>query len=365
LAGGIAHDFNNFLTTIMLYAQILLRKPNLPQELAPVVRTVLEKSRQAAQLVRRVLDFSRRSILETQLVNLAAFIAETVSILQRTLPENIRLLTLIDADRCTANVDPARIQQVVMNLALNARDAMPDGGELRISLSCVEVRPEGEPPAADMACGEWVCLTISDTGTGMTDEVHSHMFEPFFTTKGPKGTGLGLSQVYGIVKQHGGHIKVETQVGQGTTFRVYLPAHEAAESGESRQVALASPQGKGEIILLVEDEDRVREAGQEILESLGYQVLTAADGQGALQVYQSAEKVALVLTDMIMPGMGGKELAQELIKIDPRVRVLAITGYTLAEDMEGLRRAGILDVIHKPFEVDTLAEVIRCALDME
>jgi two-component system cell cycle sensor histidine kinase/response regulator CckA len=365
LAGGIAHDFNNFLTTIMLYAQILLRKPSLPPELAPVAETILEESRRAAQLVRRLLDFSRRSLIETRPVDLASFLEETADILRRTLPENIQLLMDIGSQEYIVNADPTRIQQVMMNLALNARDAMPDGGKLRIGLSHTEIKEGDEPPVAEMASGEWVCLTISDTGTGMTEEVQSHLFEPFFTTKGPKGTGLGLAQVYGVVKRHDGYIGVETQVGQGTTFRVYLRPHEATELTESQKAPSAPPQGHGEIILWVEDEDRVREVGREILESLGYRVLTAANGQEAMQVYRSAERVDLVLTDLVMPEMGGKELAHELKKTVPRVKVLAITGYTLIESVEELKQAGILDIVHKPFEVKTLAEVIRQTLDAD
>jgi two-component system cell cycle sensor histidine kinase/response regulator CckA len=365
LAGGIAHDFNNFLTTIMLYAQILLRKSGLPSELAPVAETILEESRRAAQLVRRVLDFSRRSLIETRPVDISSCIKETADILKRTLPANIQLLLDAGPEEYIVNADRARIQQVVMNLALNARDAMPDGGELRIGLSRIEIKTGDEPPVAEMRRGEWICLAISDTGTGMTDEVRSHLFEPFFTTKGPKGTGLGLAQVYGVVKRHDGHIRVETGVGQGTTFRIYLTPHEATKLPESQIPPLILPQGQGEIILLAEDEDRVREAGREVLESLGYRVLIAADGREAMQVYRSAERVDLVLTDLVMPEMGGKELAQELKKIAPHVKVLAITGYTLVENMEELKQAGVSDVVHKPFEVETLAKVIRQTLDAD
>jgi PAS domain S-box-containing protein len=363
LAGGIAHDFNNFLTTIMLYAQILLRKPGLSPEMAPVAETILEESRRAAQLVQRMLDFSRRSIIETRPIDLASFITETADILQRTLPENIKLTLGPGIDKCVVNADPTRIQQVVMNLALNARDAMPEGGELHIWLDCVTVEPETEPPVAEMTCGEWVRLAISDTGVGMTEKVQSHLFEPFFTTKGPKGTGLGLAQVYGIVKQHGGAIKVETQTKHGTTFSVYFPAHEAIELQKDKKATAAPPQGHGEIVLLAEDEEKVREAGQEILESLGYQVLTAKNGREALKAYLAADQIDLVLTDMVMPEMGGKELVQELRKIAPHVKVLAITGYTLVGDVQSLKKAGILDVIHKPFEVTVLANTIRQALD--
>jgi CheY-like chemotaxis protein len=242
---------------------------------------------------------------------------------------------------------------------------MPDGGELRIGLSRVTVEVGAEPPVADMTCGEWVCLTISDTGVGMTEKVQSHLFEPFFTTKGPKGTGLGLAQVYGTVKQHGGAIKVETQAERGTSFLVYLPAHEVRELCKDSKVTSPPPQGHGEVILLVEDEERVRTVGQEILESLGYQVLTAENGKEALRVYRSAAQIDLVLTDMVMPEMGGKELLLELRKMAPGVKVLAITGYTLVEDVQSLRDAGILEVIHKPFEVNVLASTIRQALDSD
>jgi PAS domain S-box-containing protein len=363
LAGGIAHDFNNFLTTIMLYTQILLRKPSLPQDLAPVAETILEESRRAAQLVRRILDFSRRSLIETRPVDLAACVEETADILRCTLPENIQLRLDVGAEEYTVNADQARIQQVMMNLALNARDAMPRGGELCIGLSLTQVKAGDEPPIAEMTSGEWVCLSVSDTGTGMTEEVQSHLYEPFFTTKGPRGTGLGLAQVYGVVKRHGGHIGVETQMGRGTTFRIYLASHEATEPVESHKPPSTLPQGRGEIILLVEDENKVREVGREILESLGYRVVIAADGREAMQVYRSAERVDLVLTDLVMPEMGGKELAQELKKIAPRVKVLAITGYTLVEDVEELKQEGVLDVVQKPFEVKTLAKVVRRTLD--
>lgn len=363
LAGGIAHDFNNFLTTIMLYVQIVLRKPLLPPDLKPYLETVLDESRQAALLVRQVLDFSRRSMMEIRPVDLMACIEGTVNILQRTLPENIRLLVEIGSDECVANADPARIQQAVMNLALNARDAMPQGGELSIGLSKVEVAPGEDPPGADMPAGEWIRLTVSDTGVGMTKEVRSHLFEPFFTTKEPgKGTGLGLAQVHGIVTQHGGHVDVETALDQGTTFHVYLPAYNAAAKENVEEVADLSP-GAGEIILLVEDEENVREAGRDILETLGYQTLLAANGRDALEGYQSAEHVDLVVTDLVMPEMGGGALVQALKERDPQIKVLAITGYAVAEDLEKLREAGILNVVQKPLDARTLAKAIRHALD--
>ncbi len=382
LAGGIAHDFNNLLTSIILYAQMLQGRPDLPSGMAHGLQVILDESRRAAQLVRQILDFSRRSMMETMPVDLTSLVDEAVAILHRTLPENIRLLIGIEPDEYVVKVDPTRIHQVVMNLVTNARDAMPDGGELRLSLSRVQVRP-GDVPAGlgsqddglvieEMPAGEWVCMTVSDMGTGMTDDVRAHLFEPFFTTKGPgKGTGLGLAQVHGIVKQHGGHVGVETEVGQGTTFWVYLPAHTEGEAEDLlREVARVVPAGRGETVLLVEDEEKVREAGCEILESLGYRVLAAGHGVEALRLYRqqavsTSGKVDLVLTDLVMPEMGGRELMRTLRRENPHLKGLAITGYALTEGVEELRKEGLMDIVQKPFDIDTLAQVVRKALDAE
>jgi two-component system cell cycle sensor histidine kinase/response regulator CckA len=235
LAGGIAHDFNNFLTSIMLHTHILTHMQDVPSEAKSIAETITSESHRAAQLVRQILDFSRRSMMETKPIDLAAFLNETVNILRKTLPENIQLLVEAEGGEYIVKADPTRIQQVVMNLALNARDAMPHGGKLRISLSKVQTMPGEQLDVAemwstDMPPGKWVCLAISDTGVGMTEKTQAHLFEPFFTTKGLEGTGLGLAQVYGIVKQHGGYIGVDTELGRGTTFRIYLPVYDNRES---------------------------------------------------------------------------------------------------------------------------------------
>jgi two-component system cell cycle sensor histidine kinase/response regulator CckA len=229
LAGGIAHDFNNFLTSVMLHTHILTHMEDIPEKAKSIAETIASESRRAAQLVRQILDFSRRSMVETKAVDLAAFLDETVDILRKTLPENIQILVETEGDEHIVKADPTRVQQIVMNLALNARDAMPQGGRLRIDLSKIQTMPGEQLDVAemwstDMPSGEWICLAISDTGVGMTEKTRSHLFEPFFTTKRPKGTGLGLAQVYGIVKQHEGYIGVDTELGRGTTFRIYLPA---------------------------------------------------------------------------------------------------------------------------------------------
>jgi len=384
LAGGVAHDFNNLLTSIILYAQILRAKPHLPPDLGPGLDTILDEARRAAKLVQQILDFSRRAMMETRPVDLVSFIEKVVDLLQRTLPEHIQLVLEREAGECVVRADPTRIQQVVMNLATNARDAMPEGGELHISLSRVTVG-EGVPsPVKEMASAwtpgsEWVCMAVADTGTGIPPEVLPHIYEPFFTTKPVgQGTGLGLAQVYGIVSQHKGYVGVETKVGPnvgvgpnedvggGTTFRIYLPAYkeERVEEAVERE-AVAPPRGRGETILLAEDEARIREVGQSVLESLGYRVLTAADGREALEAYRSVERVDLVITDIVMPEMGGKQLFQELEKVTPGIKVLAITGYVMQEDLEALKEGGFLDVVHKPFDVDVLAQVVRRALDAD
>jgi PAS domain S-box-containing protein len=374
LAGGIAHDFNNILTGITLSAQMLLGQRHLPSDLTPDLESILDDARQAARLVQQILDFSRRSFFEIRSVDLRLITGETADLLRRTLPENIHFLLEVGRGECVVNADPERMQQVLTNLALNARDAMPEGGELRIGLSRAEVRLGEEPPVEGMPPGEWVCLAVSDTGKGIPPEAMPRLFEPFFTTKPVgQGTGMGLAQAHGIVKQHEGYIGVETEVGQGTTFRVYLPAQSSVETEEAPlgEVPSAIPEQEGETILLVEDEKKVRKFGRMALELLGYRVLTAANGREALEVYRSAERaypeqgrgIDLVLADMVMPEMGGRELMRELRKENPHLKAVVMTGYTLEEDLRELMEEGIVDVIHKPFDLGTLEEVIRHALD--
>ncbi len=254
-----------------------------------------------------------------------------------------------------------------MNLVVNARDAMPQGGTLQIKLSSVQVAEDGDPPAVGMDPGEWFCLTVSDTGTGIPAEVLPNIFEPFFTTKETgKGTGLGLSQVYGIVTQHKGQISVETEVGKGSSFHVYLPMCEVEREPSTQDSIFSTiPQGKGEIILLVEDNEKMREIGQQILEDLGYQVLVASNGREALEIYKANGNIDLLFTDVVMPEIGGVALLRELRQMGSEVKAVAVTGHILAEDLDHLREDGVTSVIHKPYDVDILAEVVREALDNE
>ncbi len=366
LAGGIAHDFNNLLTTIMLYVQMLQQERFVPSSMADGLDIILKETRQAADLVGQILDFSRSSPIETHVVSLKPFIKEAIRVLERTIPESIRLVSDVGPGDYIVDADPTRIQQVLMNLVVNARDAMPTGGELRISLSHATVAPDEEPPVTDMAPGKWVCMTVSDTGTGIPPDILPHIFEPFFTTKAKgKGTGLGLAQVYGIVTQHQGHIGLETEVGHGTAFRVYLAdcGHREAEIPSERTPI--APQGGQETILLVEDDKRIRVMARRALESLGYQVLTAVDGQEALEVHQASGEIDLLITDMVMPEMGGQELIYELRRQVTGLRAVVITGYALPESLEELKEKGAVDIVRKPFDINVLAGVVRRILDSQ
>jgi PAS domain S-box-containing protein len=375
LAAGIAHDFRNLLSTIILYSQLSMRNHDLPRELTRNLQTVINESYKATDLVQQILDFSSRAMISPQPLNMIDLVRDMLDVLDRTIPEHIHLSLDVqgtDQEAYRVQADAGRIQQALTNLALNARDAMPGGGDLRFTLSRVKVAPDERAPVADMPPGEWICLAVSDTGMGMSKEVQEHLFEPFFTTKEVgRGTGLGLAQVYGIVRQHKGHIKVETEPGQGTTFHIYFPAHlEEIEEANTRKPAPAPP-GQGEMILLVEDEEKLREAGQAMLELLGYRVMTAANGREALAICQSprwsgepSKRIKLVITDLVMPEMGGEELMRELKRRKLDLRVLAITGYPLQEDkLQELKNIGFVNVISKPLEVDASAREIRRALD--
>lgn len=373
LAAGIAHDFRNLLTTIILYAQLGIRKPGVSPTLVAHLETIVGEARKATALVQQILDFSSRSLIERQSLDLAAFTGEVFAILRRTIPENIHITLEVGPGKFIVEADPGRIQQVLTNLALNARDAMPAGGLLRIGLERLYLRPGSPPPLPEMARlvenveerapnPAWICLSIADTGIGMTDTVRAHLFEPFFTTKETgKGTGLGLAQVYGIVRQHEGYVGVETELGKGTTFRIYLPAS-ALQAEEAAEEIVTAPLGHGEMILLVEDNTKLREAGSSMLAELGYRVLTATNGREALTVFRAAPEIALVITDLVMPEMGGEALLHELKRLASTCKVLAITGYTMQVGVRALKASGFFDVVHKPFDTDTLAHVIQRAL---
>ena len=364
LAGGIAHDFNNILASIILYAPMpLTRHDELPTDVVGSLETVLSESRHGAKLVEQILDFSRSAMLEMEPLDLVSFVQDVAIVLRRTIPENVHLQVQVGSRTCVIEADATRIQQMLINLAANARDAMPQGGDLRIGIERIETHGQETAPVEGMAEGSWARIRVSDTGIGMSEEVRAHLFEPFFTTKAPdKGTGLGLSQVYGIVKQHDGYIDVESEEGEGTTFLIYLPCQDDERAEREAQKGSSTPVGRGETLLLVEDAEKVRVAIERFLESLGYRVLTAANGREAVELFDP-EEVDLAITDVIMPTMGGEELLAALRSENAKLPVLAMTGYVLQKDLESIAGAGFTDVIHKPFDVEEIAALIRRTLD--
>jgi signal transduction histidine kinase/DNA-binding response OmpR family regulator len=363
LAAGIAHDFNNILNIMVSYAQLLELRPDIPESARNSLAIISQQGFRAADLVGQILDFSRQSISQRIDLDLYPFLKELVKLLSRTIPENIQLRLELGTDEYVVSADPTQIQQIITNLVVNARDAMPQGGDLTLGLRRFELKPGAIPPCPGLSPGPWVALSVSDTGTGIAPQHMPHIFEPFFTTKGVgKGTGLGLSQVYGLVQQHEGFINIATEVGKGTTFTIYLPALPEKEAAAPETVEKI-PRGRDETILLVEDEAMVLGVIRAMLEDLGYRVLTAADGEEALAVYERHRgQIALVLTDVVMPRMGGVELFQALKAQDRGVKVMMTTGYPLEEEGKQLLTQGIVDWLQKPINPAQLAQAVRRAL---
>ncbi len=367
LAGGIAHDFNNLLMVISGYSEFLLDRLGPEPALRAPAQEIASAAGRATSLTRQLLAFSRKQMLAPKILDLNGVVTENLKMLTRVIGEDIDLVMVPAAGLGTVRADAGQIEQVIMNLAVNARDAMPSGGKLTIETSNVSLDEEYARFHAPLKPGNYVMLAISDTGAGMDSETQSHIFEPFFTTKGPKGTGLGLSTVYGIVKQSGGYIWVYSEPGKGTTFKIYLPR--VAEAVEAPVQILVAPESVAaepgtETILLVEDEANLRYLARQFLEKQGYRVIDAADGAVAMQIAVAHEGVIhLLLTDVIMPGMNGRELAQRISEIRPNVKVLYMSGYT--ENVIG--RNGTLDagvrLLQKPFTLRDLKSKVREVLD--
>jgi two-component system cell cycle sensor histidine kinase/response regulator CckA len=365
LAAGIAHDFNNILGAIILYSEMLLKRAKLSTKDRERMLTIYQQAERAAALTRQILDYSRRTVMDQTPMDLALFLGDTQKLLSRTLPEGIQVKFECGDENYVVNADPAQIQQILMNLAFNARDAMPEGGELLFELSRLWVEPSEPPPFRDMAPGAWLQLRVSDTGVGIKPEVLPHIFEPFFTTKSPgEGSGLGLAQVYGIVKQHDGYIDVKSQEGEGTTFIIYLPAIDVPEWSSVEAISSTLIDGQGETIIVVEDNMATQIALQEILKTLNYRVLTASDGQGALDIIEDHDgAIDLVLSDMVMPVMGGVELYQELIERGFGTKVVLMSGYPLGVGTRELLDQKGVTWLQKPMRSDTLAQLIREVLE--
>ncbi len=367
LAAGIAHDFNNIMAVIVLYSQIAARTEGLPTHVQERMAIIDQQANHATRLIRQILDFSRRAVLEQRPLDLSPFLKEQVKLLARTLPENIEIRLVSGPDEYIVNADLTRLQQAVMNLAINARDAMPDGGELRIGLEQIQVESRRAAMLPGMKAGDWVQVTVSDTGTGIPPEVLPHLFEPFFTTKAlGQGTGLGLAQVHGIVGSHDGHIDVKTKVDAGTTFTIYLPALPSHTLDAVSLETESFIQAQGETILVVEDNADTRKALADSLELLNYQVLVAANGYEALALLeQPGEHVSLVLSDLVMPDMGGIALLHALRERELEVPVVILTGHPMEKELEDLQAQGItplVDWLFKPLNLEQLARVIAKAI---
>ena len=366
LAGGVAHDFNNLLTPISGYCQLAMREPHPASPMSGYLKEIGKATGRAADLTRQLLAFSRRQVMEPRVIGLNELVLGMDKILGPLITESIDLAIECDPGLWAVKVDPGQVEQVIINLAVNARDAMPDGGTLIIETSNVAGSGEHVMSQAELPRGEYVMLVVGDTGTGMAEDVKGHVFEPFFTTKGVgQGTGLGLSTCYGIVSQSGGHMTVDSEPGRGTTFRIYLPRVHAELSPAPLYENADPPTGGDETVMLVEDDPSVRRVAGTVLRGLGYHVIEASNGREALRMAEEVpdDRINLLLTDVVMPGMGGAELAARLRKTHPETRMIYISGYT----DDTIVRYGVMDgnseFLNQPFLPDTLARRVRQVLD--
>jgi PAS domain S-box-containing protein len=364
LAGGIAHDFNNMLTAINGYSDLTLRKLKPDDPLRHYLEEIKKAGERSALLTHQLLAFSRQQVLKALVLDLNEVITDTIKMLQRVIGEDIQLTTTLNPKAGQVKIDPGQFSQIIMNLAVNARDAMPQGGTLTIETANVFITPAYTLRHVGFLPGAYVMLTVSDTGSGMSEEIKQHIFEPFFTTKEVgHGTGLGLATVYGIVKQSGGNIEVESREGIGTTFKIYLP-RVVESANAARGIETVSKRSVGtETILLVEDEDLVRNLTRQFLQECGYTVIEAGNGVEALSIYEQDCRVDLLMSDVVMPQMGGRELAEKLTDKFSHLKVLFTSGYT----DDAVVRHGIIETnsnfIQKPFTLEALADKIRQILD--
>ena len=366
LAGGIAHDFNNMLTVISGFADLALSKPHLPQDIHRYVTEIRKASEQAGSLTQQMLAFSRKQTLRLRVMTLNPLVAELERMLRRLVGEHIRIETRLAPGLSPVKVDPGQLQQVILNLVVNARDAMPEGGCVRLETANTRLDETYAQMNPGVKPGDYVLLSVSDTGCGMTPEVRAHLFEPFFTTKAPgAGTGLGLATSHGIVTQCGGHISVYSEVGIGSTFKVFLPvAREALDPVPP----LPAPSDKGagnETVLLVEDEPQIREFASEVLTGRGYRVLTAANGREALRRFTEPGQapVAIIVTDIVMPEMSGRDLARRARELVPGLPVILTSGFTFDAIQQDEPPEEGLHFMSKPYAMTQLAEKVREALD--
>jgi len=367
LAGGIAHDFNNLLTTINGYAELALRALPGDDRNRRYLTEIKKAGDRAAALTRQLLAFGRKQVLQPLVLELGALLADVGTMLRRTIGEDIRLVTATSPDLAPVFADPGQVVQILMNLSINSRDAMPDGGEITIEARNAQVGEDILRAHPDATPGSYVLLIVRDTGRGMSDEIKAHIFEPFFTTKGVgKGTGLGLSTVYGIVEQSGGFIDVESEVGVGTTFSIYLPGAVGVADPPAKKASVTPYVRGSETVLLVEDEASVSELLSKILVGAGYVVLEARDPDDALTMTSRySDPIHLLITDVVMPGMNGWVLASRVLAMRPGIRTLMISGYAVdaLEGEDDKRLDPQTPFLQKPFTSIQLLRSVREALD--
>jgi two-component system cell cycle sensor histidine kinase/response regulator CckA len=365
LAGGVAHDFNNLLTVVTGYSELVLRRLDAESPVRQEIEQIKKAGERATTLTRQLLAFSRKQMLQPRVLDLNAVLSDVEHLLRRLIGENIQLTMVLGPDLKRVKADPGQMEQIIMNLAVNARDAMPQGGMLTVGTANVVLDDDYANQHVDVKPGQYVMLAVSDTGIGMDDHTRSHIFEPFFTTKVKgKGTGMGLSTVYGIVKQSGGYVWVYSEPNQGSTFKIYLPRiDDPIETQDAANLAEELSAGV-ETVLLVEDEEAVRSLVCKVLRASGYTVLESLNPADALRIAREhPDPIHLLLTDVVMPQMSGREVANQVIVLRPSTKVLFISGYT----DDAIVHHGVLDpktaFLHKPFSPDALARKVREVLD--
>jgi len=360
----VAHDFNNVLTVILGFCELLLTSPGLDDARQADIAEIQKAGAHGAGLTRQLLAFSRKQIIEPTLLDLNVVVADMQAMLGRLIGEHVKVVVALRPDLALVTADRGQVEQVVMNLAVNARDAMPKGGTMTIETANVELDEHYAKLHLAVTPGSYVALIVTDTGTGMTPEVQARLFEPFFTTKEPgKGTGLGMATVYGIVMRSGGSVGVYSEVGKGTAFKVYFPRAAATEMVADAPATLARPHVGTQTVLLVEDVPSLRDLSKRLLERHGYTVLVAADADEALRLFAKNPSIDVLLTDVVMPGASGPELTNQLMQQRPGLRVLYMSGYTEeAMAQHGVIGPGIA-FLNKPFTSEALGAKIREVLE--
>jgi PAS domain S-box-containing protein len=363
LAAGVAHDLNNLLSPILGNAELMLFDMDPTAKPYRQIQDIIQAAERSRDLIAQLLAFGRKQMLEMRVLDLRSVVDDMKKLIQRTIRENIRIETILCAEPCAVSADPGRIGQILMNLCVNAQDAMPDGGTLTIEVMHVRLDEISCKTSACAAPGDYILLTVSDTGCGMDEDTQQHIFEPFFTTKKDSGTGLGLATVYGIVKQHDGNIWVYSEPGKGTAFKVYLPALQTEITAAEKPVESKNHLIGSETILVVEDNEMVREVACSILEQLGYTVFSATGGEDALNFLDGYRKpVDLLLTDVVMPDMDGNTLLEKISRLFPDIRAVFMSGYAT----NSISHHGVLDegvyFIQKPFSIEDLGIKVREAL---